>query len=76
MDAVQLMSSSPQEDIGLQLIANGYVVVDKTKKRDRKVREMFTKYTAEQEKAKAKRLNIWMYGDVTADEATEFGYSR
>ncbi|CAD5126112.1 DgyrCDS14285 [Dimorphilus gyrociliatus] len=74
LDAVQLLHS--QEDIGQQLVANGFVVVDKTKRRDRKVRELFTKYTADQEKAKTKRLNIWMYGDITADDATEFGYNR
>lgn len=36
----------------------------------------FKEYKAAQEEAKKKRLNIWQYGDITEDDAKEFGLGR
>ena len=35
-----------------------------------------TTYRAAQESARRKHLNVWQYGDVTEDDAHEFGMER
>lgn len=35
-----------------------------------------SEYRSGQEEAKRKHLNIWQYGDVTDDDAHEFGMER
>jgi len=33
-------------------------------------------YIEAQEKAKKDRLHMWEYGDITEDDAKEFGYAK
>merc|ERR1712008_221949 len=43
------------------------------KVRGRRFAKMVTSYVEAQDKAKRDHLNIWEYGDITGDEAREFG---
>jgi len=68
---ITLMSSDEKEDIGKELVAKGFVFVQKM--RERKFQKIGNDYLSAQESAKKARLNLWQYGDVTEDDAKEFG---
>lgn len=59
------------EDLGKNLIQDGLMMADKV--RGRRFAKMVTSYVEAQDKAKRDHLNIWEYGDITGDEAREFG---
>ena len=59
------------QDVGKGLIEEGLLMVDA--RRDPRVRELVADYQAAQDRAKREHKNIWQYGDVTDDDATEFG---
>merc|ERR1711915_266988 len=59
------------EDIGKGLIQDGLFLVDK--KGGRKFAKMVKDYDDAMQKAKKQHLNIWRYGDITDDDAKEFG---
>ena len=68
---VTLLSVDEKDDIGKELVAKGFVFVDQ--KRDRKFQKIVNDYLTAQDAAKKTRLNLWQYGDVTEDDAKEFG---
>lgn len=68
---VTLLSADEKEDIGKELVEKGFVFVDP--KREKKFQKIVSEYLAAQESAKKQRLNLWQYGDVTEDDAKEFG---
>lgn len=70
---VTLLNSSGN-DIGKNLLQEGWVLLEE--RRDRHLQELLQEYTAARDSAKAKRLNLWCYGDVTEDDSKEFGWSR
>jgi len=43
--------------------------------RQKRLKKLVDSYIKAQDKAKANRANIWRYGDVTEDDAKEFGYN-
>jgi len=47
------------------------MMVDKV--RGRRLAKVVNSYVEAQESAKKNHLNIWEYGDITGDEAREFG---
>jgi staphylococcal nuclease domain-containing protein 1 len=63
-----------QEDVGKSLIADGYALCEK--KRERRLQNLLTEYMKAQETAKQSRYNLWRYGDITEDDAKEFGISK
>lgn len=63
-----------QEDIGKSLIADGYALCEK--KRERRLQNLLTEYMKAQETAKQSRYNLWRYGDITEDDAKEFGIAK
>ena len=69
LDFVSVRSGG--QDVAKGLIEEGLLMVDA--RRDPRVREMVAGYQAAQDRAKREHKNIWQYGDVTDDDATEFG---
>jgi staphylococcal nuclease domain-containing protein 1 len=59
------------EDIGKNLILDGLMLAEK--KGGRKLAKLVDSYRDAMESAKKNHLNIWEYGDITADDAREFG---
>merc|ERR1719166_519298 len=62
---------SGDEDIGKGLVEDGLFLVDR--KGGRKFAKMMKEYEDSMQKAKKHHLNIWRYGDITDDDAREFG---
>lgn len=44
--------------------------------RDHRLASLVSDYRATQEHAKTSRLNLWQHGDITEDDAVEFGARR
>lgn len=65
------LQTKDNTDIGKKMLKEGIVLVDR--RRDRRLQSLLAEYTEAQEEAKKKHLNIWMYGDITDDDAHEFG---
>jgi staphylococcal nuclease domain-containing protein 1 len=59
------------EDIGKGLVQDGLLLVDR--KGGRKLASLVREYEEAMARAKKDHLNIWRYGDITADDAKEFG---
>jgi len=59
------------EDIGKGLVEDGLLMVDK--KGGRKMAKLVKDYEDAMARAKKNHLNIWQYGDITQDDAREFG---
>ena len=59
------------EDIGKGLVDDGLLMVDK--KGGRKLAKLVKEYEDAMARAKKNHLNIWQYGDITQDDAREFG---
>jgi staphylococcal nuclease domain-containing protein 1 len=59
------------EDIGKNLVTDGLLMVDK--KGGRRLAKLVNSYIEAQDSAKKSHLNIWEYGDITADDSKEFG---
>ncbi|XP_030753895.1 staphylococcal nuclease domain-containing protein 1 [Sitophilus oryzae] len=62
--------TSGSQDIFKGLIAEGLLLVENVKRRQNKLLES---YRTAQDEAKKGHLNIWEYGDITEDDAKEFG---
>ena len=60
-----------EEDIGKGLVEDGLFIVDK--KSGRKMAKLVKEYDDAMMRAKKNHLNIWQYGDITQDDAREFG---
>ena len=65
---------SSNEDLGKNLVSDGLMMVDK--KGGRRLAKLVNEYVEAMERAKKDHLNIWEYGDITADDAREFGVGR
>jgi len=78
LDQVTLLSneSDPAErkDIAKGLISDGLLVVEP--RRERRLQKLVTDYIGGQDAAKKGHLNIWRYGDITDDDANEFGVGK
>ncbi|XP_048004944.1 staphylococcal nuclease domain-containing protein 1 isoform X2 [Leguminivora glycinivorella] len=72
--AVTLVDPATNQDVGKNLIKEGLVLLDAV--RDRRLATLVSEYRAAQEHAKSSRLNLWQHGDITEDDAVEFGARR
>ena len=66
-----IVTHDTKDDIVDGLIKDGLLMVDK--KGGRKLAKLLKQYEESMESAKKDHLNIWRYGDITADDAREFG---
>ncbi|XP_031619564.1 staphylococcal nuclease domain-containing protein 1 [Contarinia nasturtii] len=66
-----LSDPTSKADIGKALVADGILLVEK--RRERKLAKMVEDYVAAEALARKDHLGVWEYGDITADDAKEFG---
>jgi staphylococcal nuclease domain-containing protein 1 len=59
------------DDIGKNLILDGLMLAEK--KGGRKLATLVDSYRDAMESAKKSHINMWEYGDITADDSKEFG---
>ena len=71
---VTFSDPNSNDDLGKTLIQDGLLMVDK--KGGRRFAKIVNSYIEAMEKAKKDHLNIWEYGDITNDDAREFGVGR
>jgi len=74
VEYVTMQHKADNTDIGKKLLQQGHLLVEF--RRDRRFKSLLTEYQTAQEEAKKNHLNIWQYGDVTDDDAHEFGMER
>ncbi|GBP98505.1 Staphylococcal nuclease domain-containing protein 1 [Eumeta japonica] len=72
--AVTLVDPANNQDIGKNLIKEGLVLLEPT--RDRRLASLVSDYRSAQDHAKNSRLMLWRHGDITEDDAVEFGARR
>ncbi|XP_042223849.1 staphylococcal nuclease domain-containing protein 1-like [Homarus americanus] len=73
-DFVNIQRADTKADVARTLLVNGLLLLDERK--DKRFQSLVSDYRSAQEEAKRKHLNIWQYGDVTDDDAHEFGMER
>ncbi|XP_022908359.1 staphylococcal nuclease domain-containing protein 1 [Onthophagus taurus] len=71
LPAATVFTEENKEDIVKNLITDGLLLVEK--RRERRLHKLVSEYMAAQEVAKTNHANIWQYGDITEDDAKEFG---
>ena len=71
LDFVTVVDATSNDDLGKNIVMDGLMLVDK--KGGRRLAKMVNAYIEAQDSAKRNHLNIWEYGDITADDAREFG---
>nr|QBI71273.1 ebna2 binding protein P100 [Eurycantha calcarata] len=68
---VTLVDPGTEEDVVKALIADGLLMCES--RREKRLQKLVNEYKAAQDSAKKAHLNMWEYGDVTEDDAKEFG---
>ncbi|UXI18301.1 transmembrane protein 242-like [Sarcoptes scabiei] len=76
LEAATLLDEETKQDVILQMVKDGWLFVDSKSRREFRLLKKLKEYTDSQESAKKNGLNLWQYGDVTPDDAKEFGYSN
>ncbi|CAH0577989.1 unnamed protein product [Chrysodeixis includens] len=71
---VTLVDPNSNVDVGKNLIKEGLVLMESL--RDHRLAGLVAEYRAAQEHAKSSRLSLWRHGDITDDDAVEFGARR
>jgi staphylococcal nuclease domain-containing protein 1 len=71
---VTVKDADKKEDLVKKLVEEGFLLVER--RRERYLQKLLTEYIEAQEKAKKDRLHMWEYGDITEDDAKEFGYAK
>uniref|UniRef100_A0A0A9XU00 Staphylococcal nuclease domain-containing protein 1 n=1 Tax=Lygus hesperus TaxID=30085 RepID=A0A0A9XU00_LYGHE len=71
---VTLYDPDSKEDVGKNLVADGFLLVQK--RRERRMEDVMKGYQEAENAAKSKRLGMWIYGDVREDDDKEFGMGR
>ncbi|XP_053623818.1 staphylococcal nuclease domain-containing protein 1 [Plodia interpunctella] len=72
--AVTLVDPNTNTDLGKSLIKEGLALMESL--RDHRLAGLVAEYRVAQEHAKSSRLNLWRHGDITDDDAVEFGARR
>jgi len=67
-------TSNNDEDIAKTLIRDGLLLLEN--RREKKLQKLVSEYREAQEIARKSHANMWMYGDITEDDAKEFGLGR
>ena len=77
-DCVTLLTNetdaSQRKDIARELISDGLLCAEP--RREKRLLKLVNDYIAAQDAAKKRHLNIWRYGDITEDDANEFGLGK
>nr|CAG4648501.1 EOG090X01F7 [Polyphemus pediculus] len=63
-----------RKDIAKELIADGILCVEN--RREKRLQKLVSEYLTAQDAAKKRHSNIWRYGDITEDDANEFGLGK
>lgn len=71
---ITVKDADKKEDLVKKLVEEGFLLVER--RRERYLQKLLTEYIEAQEKAKKDRLHMWEYGDITEDDAKEFGYAK
>nr|QBI71272.1 ebna2 binding protein P100 [Essigella californica] len=71
---ITVKDADKKEDLVKKLVEEGFLLVER--RREKYLQKLLTEYIEAQEKAKKDRLHMWEYGDVTEDDAKEFGYAK
>ncbi|XP_042886728.1 staphylococcal nuclease domain-containing protein 1-like isoform X2 [Penaeus japonicus] len=71
---ITIQRSDTKADVAKTLLSQGLLLLDE--RRDKRLQSLVSEYRTAQEEAKRKHLNIWQYGDITDDDAHEFGMER
>ncbi|XP_050542206.1 staphylococcal nuclease domain-containing protein 1-like [Daktulosphaira vitifoliae] len=71
---VTVLDADKKEDPVKKLVEEGFLLVDR--RRERYLQKLLTEYIEAQDKAKKDRLHMWEYGDISEDDAKEFGYAK
>ncbi|RDD43774.1 hypothetical protein TrispH2_003888 [Trichoplax sp. H2] len=66
--------TADQLNVAKELISKGYLQVQN--RREKRLAKLVTEFKESENIARMDRLNIWRYGDITPDDAREFGYSK
>lgn len=74
LDYVTLADKTSKEDVAQNLVKEGLLLVEN--KKERRLQKLLKDYKSAEEEAKRKHLCIWQYGDITEDDAREFGMGR
>jgi len=73
-DHVSLVNQDQSVDVGKSLVGKGFCTVQK--RGEKRLNKLMGEFIKEQEKARNGHLNLWRYGDITEDDASEFGYKK
>lgn len=76
VDTVCLIDCLTKENVGLNLVKEGYFMTrssGRDRRKERKMIKLVTEFRNAQDHAKKNRLVLWMYGDNTEDDARDFG---
>lgn len=74
LEFVTVVDAANNDDLGKNLIIDGFFMVEK--KGGRRVAKLVNSYIEAQDSAKKNHLGMWEYGDITADDAREFGVGQ
>jgi len=67
-------TSNDDGDVAKSLIRDGLLLLEN--RREKKLQKLVSEYREAQEIARKNHTNMWMYGDITEDDAKEFGLGR
>jgi len=68
---VTLTDPDTKSDIGKGLVSDGILLVEK--RREKRLNKLVEDYKEAEALAKKNHVGIWEYGDITDDDAREFG---
>ncbi|XP_060857641.1 staphylococcal nuclease domain-containing protein 1-like [Metopolophium dirhodum] len=71
---ITVKDADKKEDLVKKLVEEGFLLVER--RQERYLNNMMSEYIEVQEKAKKNRLHMWEYGDITEDDAKEFGFPK
>jgi len=71
VEYISLVDDSKKVDVGQNLVREGLLLVENRK--ERRLQKLIKDFKTAETEAKMKHLNIWQYGDITEDDAREFG---
>ncbi|XP_012259145.2 staphylococcal nuclease domain-containing protein 1 [Athalia rosae] len=72
--AATIVDATTKDDVARGLILDGFLLVEN--RREKRLAKFIADYQAAQQEAKKSHRNIWEYGDITEDDAREFGVGR
>jgi len=74
IEYISLVDDAKKSDVAQNLVKEGLLLVENRK--ERRLQKLMKDFKTAENEAKSNHLNVWRYGDPTADDAREFGMSR